>query len=418
MYFYRIRSLTLLAVVSLCHGTVQAQEGLAEEFKRSIQSAVNTHPLTLSAARGVEASGQDEMAAKWQRFPSPTFQRLVPQGSVSSTSINRLLVEQPLYAGGRIEAGIEAASNRRVASQSYYEQVTQDIAIKLVGAWFDWQRSRHRIEIVNEALDAHRRLKQQIDNRVQEGVSSSTDLALAIARLGQVMSDLAQAESTLAVARGQLRQLGGDQYDRLVAMDGALSIDIFPKPQPEWETLALSRDPLVARLMAERDAADADIRLKRSQILPTVSVVLEKNYTENLGYPSQRSWIQVSAQPGAGLSSMSSIGAAVGRKEASEQAIRNAELELRQNLTMEMASYTAGRDQSAVVGQISLSSKAVAESYARQFVAGRKSWLEVLNAVREAMQARLQVLDAKTMMGQSAWRLHLRAYGLGDGPVR
>jgi adhesin transport system outer membrane protein len=357
--------------------------------------------MTLSAARGAEASGQDEMAAKWQRFPSPTFQRLVPQGSVSSTSINRLLVEQPLYAGGRIEAGIEAASNRRVASQSYYEQVTQDIAIKLVGAWFDWQRSRHRIEIVNEALDAHRRLKQQIDNRVQEGVSSSTDLALAIARLGQVMSDLAQAESTLAVA-----------------MDGALSMDTFPKPQPEWETLALSRDPLVARLMAERDAADADIRLKRSQILPTVSVVLEKNYTENLGYPSQRSWIQVSAQPGAGLSSMSSIGAAVGRKEASEQAIRNAELELRQNLTMEMASYTAGRDQSAVVGQISLSSKEVAESYARQFVAGRKSWLEVLNAVREAMQARLQVLDAKTMMGQSAWRLHLRAYGLSDGPVR
>ena len=38
--------------------------------------------------------------------------------------------------------------------------------------------------------------------------------------------------------------------------------------------------------------------------------------------------------------------------------------------------------------------KEVAESFSRQFTIGRRSWLEVLNAIRESMQAELAYQEA------------------------
>ena len=55
----------------------------------------------------------------------------------------------------------------------------------------------------------------------------------------------------------------------------------------------------------------------------------------------------------------------------------------------------------------SASSTEVYESYARQFTAGRKSWLDVLNTVREAGQYELMVLDANAQMLGAALRLGL-----------
>ena len=49
----------------------------------------------------------------------------------------------------------------------------------------------------------------------------------------------------------------------------------------------------------------------------------------------------------------------------------------------------------------------VFDSFARQFVIGRKSWLEVLNAVRESTQAQLAVADARAQQLAAALRLQL-----------
>ena len=48
---------------------------------------------------------------------------------------------------------------------------------------------------------------------------------------------------------------------------------------------------------------------------------------------------------------------------------------------------------------------------ARQFLAGRKSWLEVMNAVREIQQAESQLIEAQTNQMQLSWRLTILADG-------
>jgi adhesin transport system outer membrane protein len=62
--------------------------------------------------------------------------------------------------------------------------------------------------------------------------------------------------------------------------------------------------------------------------------------------------------------------------------------------------------------QVRNTSAEVSESYARQYTAGRKSWLDVLNAAREASQAELTLVDAQSQMQAAVLRLKAQTGGL------
>ncbi len=51
----------------------------------------------------------------------------------------------------------------------------------------------------------------------------------------------------------------------------------------------------------------------------------------------------------------------------------------------------------------------VSESYMRQFITGRRSWLDVMNALREAVTAQLGKVDAESVAMSAAVRLTLRS---------
>lgn len=410
---FRMKSAVCLFLMFMCSG-VHASEISAVRFLALIETAAKAAPLSQSAARNLDAAVQDQKAARWQRFPTPSFQSLLPQGGSSADKTTRFQLEQPLYAGGRIDAAIDAADHRQAAGQHQYVQLTQETAIKLVNTWYDWRRLQERVAVQEEGVLAHRKLRLQMQRRAQEGVSTEIDLALASARLSQIQTELAQTQSALRTSQEQLRQLAGDQLPAFINAGEALSPTALPQPQDEWIQAALQRDPQLAKLSAELLAADADIRGKQGQWIPAVSLLAERNFG---GLESgTRTWVQMNVQPGAGLSQIAATRAAVARKEAAVEARLNAELELRQNLTTDLASHQAASEQMGMASDLRQSTQDVADSYARQFVAGRKSWLEVLNALREAMQARLSVMDAQALMGQTAWRLHLRTFGLAPSP--
>jgi adhesin transport system outer membrane protein len=50
----------------------------------------------------------------------------------------------------------------------------------------------------------------------------------------------------------------------------------------------------------------------------------------------------------------------------------------------------------------------VSDSYARQYTTGRKTWIDVLNAVRETTQAELAMVDAAAQADAASLRLRLR----------
>ena len=54
----------------------------------------------------------------------------------------------------------------------------------------------------------------------------------------------------------------------------------------------------------------------------------------------------------------------------------------------------------------------VADSYARQFLAGRRTWLDVMNAAREIAQTEIQMADIESAQVVVTWRLALYSQGV------
>lgn len=54
----------------------------------------------------------------------------------------------------------------------------------------------------------------------------------------------------------------------------------------------------------------------------------------------------------------------------------------------------------------------VSDSYNRQFLVGRKSWLDVMNTARDLIIIETQLVDAKSAEVVVSWRLYITALGL------
>ena len=81
------------------------------------------------------------------------------------------------------------------------------------------------------------------------------------------------------------------------------------------------------------------------------------------------------------------------------------ERDVRERVALDWNEWVASRLRLENTQKARVMSTDVFESYARQFTAGRKTWLDVLNAVREALQSELAVDDANAQMLGAKLRL-------------
>ena len=106
------------------------------------------------------------------------------------------------------------------------------------------------------------------------------------------------------------------------------------------------------------------------------------------------------------------MSAATARREGARRALEAAQREVREQVELAWNDWAAARERLEMARRASDINAEVSESYARQFVIGRKSWVEVLNAVRESIQARYLVADARSQVAAAGLRLRALTGGL------
>ena len=166
---------------------------------------------------------------------------------------------------------------------------------------------------------------------------------------------------------------------------------------------------------AEADVARADMDSRRASILPQLNA--QYSYDDLFG---SRVGVVVRAQTTGGLSQFSEVNAARLRIQAALEDIRLTEQQLRRDVAAEIIQYEASKRRAAISRDASDTAGRVSESYMRQFIAGRRSWLDVMNALREAVTAQLSKADAEVTVMASAARLLLisgRWHPMFDQPI-
>lgn len=400
-----LRAAVLLALAAV--GSVGAAGAAAPaqqwHFEQALSTALATHPAVLGKRASVDAASAELDEARWQRYPSPSFET---NQYASGGLTNVFRVEQPVWTGGRISAGIAGAEHRVDAAGASVLETRQDIALRVIGAWTDACRHEARLKHARTAVQEHERLLALIGRRVDNEVSPPVDRDFARSRLLQSMNDLSSVTQARNAALSQLSQLVGEEVQQA---------SVLPQVEP-GETArelllqrAVEHAPALQRLRAEEGAADADISLRRASILPRVGVRLERT-TGPLA--DTRALLVVSVQPGAGLASNSAVHAARSRRDAVHLARDAAQRDLQAQIAVDWDDWQFARQRLQTAEQSRSMSAEVFESYTRQYTTGRKTWIDVLNAVREVTQADFQMADAQAQVVAAALRLRLRSGAL------
>lgn len=379
-----------------------AQDWTFDEIR---QQAIDTHPSILVKQSSSLAAKADIDTALWQRYPTLAFEASKDSSNAATTNI--LSVQQPLWSGGRITAGINAAQFKFDAAEAAIEESKQDITLKVIAAYTEALRQQQRQEYAIKSVKSHEELLRLISRRTEYEVSPLVDKDFAQSRLYQVMNDLSAINQSLTAAYTLLSQLINDSVNKV----GELDADPHGVPVDKDSTLqqAIEHSPTLRRLSDEAAAAGADVESKKSAYWPQLAMRYENinGQTNGKSNNNNRALLVLGAQSGAGLSAKSSIEAAAARQQAAQQARDTALRDLREKVSLDWSELIASRIRQKNAELTRAMTTEVFNSYTRQYTAGRKTWIDVLNAIREASQSELALADSNAQIMGATLRLQL-----------
>jgi len=375
------------------------------EVPPSLEAAVNivtrNYPSVKSGRAALRAASSDVKAAKWLRYPSLTGNLDYLDSDVKPDP--RLIVESPIWTGGRISSNIRRAKASEDATSAEYVATVEQLAVTTSQTYFQIAALTQREQLLADSLKEHQRLVETMERRVQQEVSPLADLELARSRAAQIEQEYTSTRSQRETALRVMAELVADP-----------SYDLGPIPlynpqldlpdREAFENQAAAYDPNLRRLGAQADIARAELDGRKASILPQVNA----QYSYDNVYGS-RVGVVVRAQTTGGLSQISEINSARLRIQSALENRRQAEQQLRRDVAADLIEYDAAKARASISTRASDTAARVSESYTRQFIAGRRSWLDVMNALREAVNAQIGKSDAEVSAQAAAVRLLLRS---------
>jgi len=166
----------------------------------------------------------------------------------------------------------------------------------------------------------------------------------------------------------------------------------------------------VAKARAKVKQAEQRFESKKAEALPQIYARVYKplNVTPFSGDTSTTTFVGLSYSTGAGFSTMAEAKALGTRISAAQLSVESERLEELQTLQSDQEEYINSRLRVDALEKAVMGSELVLASYKRQFEAGKKTWLDLLNAVREVAQNEYSLADARASMLGSMSRLQLR----------
>lgn len=381
--------------------SIEPPPAIPPALARSARDAVFTNPAIRAAEATIRATDADVKAAKWTRFPSLSigarFEGEDP-GSISP----QVRLEQPLWAGGRITSTISRAEAARAVADAQLAEIAEELAGQTLDAYYGVVRAARNEEILKKSLAEHQRLVESMQRRVDQEVSPRSDLELASSRAAQVEQQLSLTTAQRYINLQRLAELTGNQHIEFGSLP-EYSAAVHHPSTGAAVPQAIACSPTRRRLFAEAAIAEADRKIAEASIYPRVGA--EVSHDEIYG---TRFGVVVSAQTNGGLSPLAAAAGARYREDASNLQLSVAERQLREEIVLNVVENTTSAGTIRSSEAAALASASVTESFMRQFITGRRTWLDVMNAVREGMSAEMALVDAQTTAMASAGRLLLR----------
>ncbi|CAB3638178.1 MULTISPECIES: TolC family protein [Achromobacter] len=400
------------------HAATATASKPAVTLQALVNAAVTGHPLARAAAQEVAAANVDVDAARRHWWPAASVVMESHSTSPNSPAARGLQLEQTLWDGGQLNANIDRALADASKSEARILWQRQQLALQVIGAWQALISARDKVAVARETIALLHGYEAQIRRRVAADASPAVDVELALSRLRQTEVDLAAARSSLRLAAQRLEQLTGlpaldEDADALPHWPDPATVKAVAARLHAQDLATLARDSAAVQ-MARSDVAamQAQLEAKHAQRWPTAYLRVNKPLGDS--YPGAGTdrgtsvFVGIRYTPGAGFATGIEADAINERVAAAGQSVEAAWLEQREAMYGDVDQYLSAQRQLTALQSAVAGSRHVLDSYSRQFTAGRKSWIDLLNAVRELAQNQYAAADSQAALAASIYRLQVR----------
>lgn len=405
----KIRSFVVAGAAWLAVGHAWSQESLLSGY---LDRLLATHPAIRSKELARQSTDQLVTSAWMQFLPTPSVSLDKGPASGGSSQATTYRISQPIWTGGRLTAGLDAARLRHEQAELDIQETAQSLSLKLIALYQNWWALDAKLTIQKRDLARLESLRDMMVRRVQSGVSADIDLDLASVRVVQQQADVGQTERMLASVRGQIREL----FSEDLPLQSVALADV-PKIRMPYDTVlerVLDISPALRKAQVAERLAQVEVDQVKADAWPTLSVRAERQDGSYLGSPNlapgkNRLYATLQFNLGAGGSVVPQIKAASARASSATENIDATRRDVAAQIKSDWEDYHSVSERLPRLQRAAKSASTVVDSSLRLFTSGRRSWLDLINAVREHSQSELQLVDAQAALVGAGFKINLMA---------
>lgn len=376
-------------------------QGSAVSLDGAVHRAIAWHPSIKQATSLLDQSTAEIAAARAAYMPQIRggVRSAYTDDDDTITPQLNLTASQVVYDFGKVASAVSYREAGAEASRAQLLAAVDDVIRDTAHSFVEAQRYKALLKVTEDQVKGVDAIAELVRQRKRNGASTRSDEVQAEARLQAAQSKVLEISSQ--VSRWQTR------LATLIGESGPISLDTaVPKwlpaacdtYEPDWSKL-----PAAIRAEAERKGAEAQLRLSRAQIFPTVSVEADATYDLN-GSDRGRRDLEAKPDLSVGLNLSGNIydgGAMQARRSAATFALAAAEAAHESARVETLQALADARSQTTNMNQLlaSLSSRIgmmeeTRDLYRRQYLdLGTRSLLDLLNAEQELQQAHFDVVN-------------------------
>lgn len=401
---------------SLLAGCVSllAAPAFADDLREALVMAYNTNPNLQAARAQQRATDEGVPLARSAGLPSASGNATYTEftsnsGALTNPSSRNFDVgvsfSVPLYTGGSVKNSVRAAETRVVAGQSDLRGTESDVFVQVVAAYMDVLLAQEVVKLNRGNVERLEVNLQATKDRFEIGDLTRTDVAQSDSRLAVARGQLRSAEANLIGARERYIQVVGKEPTNLKAPPPLLGL---PENADVAVAYALDHNPDLLAAQQRAKAAGFDVKVASASRMPRVSLFAGADYTDYLGTLGGSSTIRPDQN---GTSTQAGVRATIPLFQGGAPAAQRRAAQARQDSAMEqqigieravIANVRSAYAQwQASLSLITSSQTAVdaatlsLEGVRAENTVGNRTILDILNAEQELLSAQVQLETAK-----------------------
>lgn len=351
--------------------------------RRSLLSADSAYGQVAEAAIAASARASEaELISAKLRAEAASKNWLPTLGpSVSLTDLGDvvagLLIEQVLFDNGRRKAERAfAAADVEVAAVNLSQDINNRVETA-VGLYAAALRGDEQAAYGDRALRRMQEFRRIVQGRVDGGVSDHSDLNVVDSKISGIRTASATARDAATAARAELQAMTGQSFAQKPSHLG------IGTPPQEMKFLS------VLKAGAEADRAIAQAKSGRAGLLPQISAA------GNVTSDGSGAGLTLNTGQPLGLGTPAAMRALEASKEAASRQVGEAEEAARRTYSRQFQQIASYQRQESETAALVRRSRETYELFQKQFEAGQRPVMEVIQVYEELVRREQAYIDAK-----------------------